>query len=108
MVTRIGGRRPAKLFLAQWRQFLGLTQEQVAERVESTKGTISRWETGTRAPPFEALEALADAFGRPSPADLFRDPLQPTADDLLRELRPADRERVISFIDVLRKTGTEG
>ena len=104
MVTRIGTRRATRLYIEAWREKCGLTQEQLAQRVGTTKGTILRWETEVRDPPLAALGALAEAFGIDPPA-LFHPPDKPTADDLLRGLRQPDRDRVIRFIENLKNTG---
>lgn len=59
----------------------GLTQEDVAKGTQLSKSVISMYETGSRKPSFEALEAIADFFNvdmntltdtRPSPASSDR------------------------------------
>lgn len=60
-------------FIKEWRQYRNLTQQQVADRIESTKATVSRIENGRTKYRQESLEALAFALGC-EPADLFRPP----------------------------------
>ena len=43
-------------FIKEWRQYRNLTQEQVAERIESTKATVSRIEQA------RAIQMLRAAF----------------------------------------------
>ena len=40
------------------RRKAGLSQEQLAERLEVTRQTISKWETGRSVPDLEKLEAM--------------------------------------------------
>lgn len=47
---------------AQLRKDSGLTQEQVAERLGVSKGTIGNYETGFREPNLPMLENIADFF----------------------------------------------
>ena len=49
--------------LKQLRKSRGLTQEQVAEKVEITRSTISNYEIGRRTPHLKDLSALASVFG---------------------------------------------
>lgn len=49
--------------LKQLRKSKGMTQEQVAEKVDITRSTISNYEIGRRTPHLKDLSALADVFG---------------------------------------------
>lgn len=49
--------------LKQLRKSKGLTQEQVAEKVDITRSTISNYEIGRRTPHLKDLSALAGVFG---------------------------------------------
>lgn len=97
MVTRIGPKRPHRLFIAEWRQERGLSQEQLAERINSTKATISRYEKGVRRVGAEAMAALNEALQ----ADIRRNPATPSADELLRNASPEVREQAIRVIEAL-------
>jgi transcriptional regulator with XRE-family HTH domain len=72
-----------RVFLREWREYLGLTQEQIAERIGITKGTVSRMETKDREPNLGYLAAFAEAIDR-EVGELFRSPDVPTRDELLR------------------------
>jgi|GEM_PF-4514539 len=52
-----------KNFIREWREFRGMTQEDLAERIDRTKATVSRIETGDIAYTREFLEAAADVLG---------------------------------------------
>ena len=47
------------------RRAVGLTQIQLAERIDRDHKTISRWENGHRAPDLDDLILMADALGVP-------------------------------------------
>lgn len=49
--------------LKQLRKSRGMTQEQVAEKVDITRSTISNYEIGRRTPHLKDLSALAEVFG---------------------------------------------
>src|SRR5262245_4628839 len=49
--------------LKELREQAGLTQQELADRVETTVRTISRLETGVQEPTWTAVVALADALG---------------------------------------------
>lgn len=67
-----------RTFIAEWREFRGLTQEQLAERLDTTKATISRIENRVIGYSQDFLEACADALGT-HPANLLSRP--PRKDD---------------------------
>ena len=83
MPTRIGPKHPLRLYLAEWRDAKGLTQQQLADRLATSDVTVSRWETGKRQPNLNAQAAYAEALGI-DPLGLRRHPAQPSADALLR------------------------
>jgi len=64
-------------FLKQWREHLGLTEDQVAERSGLSKASVSRIEAGKTPYTENTLEALSKAYGR-TPAELLgRNPDDP-------------------------------
>lgn len=54
------GFRPERL--EEWRKKRGLTQEQLAKKIGTTKGTISNYENGHSSPKNEMLVAIADVL----------------------------------------------
>lgn len=50
-------------FIAQLRKELGLTQKELAEKLEVTDKAISRWETGKGLPDTSLLKPLAEILG---------------------------------------------
>jgi transcriptional regulator with XRE-family HTH domain len=70
-----GRRQWRKNFIREWREFRGLTQEQLAERIARTKATVSRIETGDIAYTREFLEVAADVLGTHPGILLIRAPV---------------------------------
>lgn len=105
MVARIGPREPFRHYLREWREYRHLTQQQLADRLDTGKDQISRWESGKRGMSAEVIAALSEALDI-TPADLFRDPNQPSADELLRAATPEQRRQAFTVIEALLRTGT--
>jgi len=111
MVTRIGPKAPIRHFLKEWRVKIGLTQQQLADRLPSGedgrptgKDQISRWERNERGMTMDVQAALAEALNI-EPWQLFRDPAQPSADDLLKKATPEQRRQAFFFIETILKAG---
>jgi transcriptional regulator with XRE-family HTH domain len=100
MPTRIGPKKPFRLFIAEWREHFGLSQQQLADRLDTSDVTISRWETRKRQPDLNAQAAIAEALGI-EPFDLRRHPDQPSADALLRGQPAEVQEQAIRLIRAL-------
>lgn len=106
MVARIGPKKPVRHFLKEWRLECKLTQQQLADRLppgEDGKATgkdqISRWERNERTMTMDVAAALAEALGFPDdPARLFRDPKQPSIDELLKGAPADKRSEIIEFV----------
>ena len=102
MPARIGPRKPFRLFIAEWREDKGLTQQQLADRLGTSDVTVSRWETGARKPDADAQQAIAEALGIEW-QDLFRHPEQPSADALLRDQPPEVVAQALKLIQAIRR-----
>ena len=48
--------------IRDYRKRMGLTQEQLAERLGITLGTVSKWERGSSEPDLSYIMDLADLF----------------------------------------------
>ena len=48
--------------IKQLRKEMGMTQTDLAHTLNVTKGTVSTWETNSRVPGFETMNALSDLF----------------------------------------------
>lgn len=75
MPARIGNpARRRRHFIREWREFRELTQQQLADMLDSTKTSISRIEDLKQGYTQDFLEACADALGTHPGALLTRPP----------------------------------
>lgn len=105
MPPRIFPKRPLRMFIAEWREHRGLTQEELGARLGPdgvSDVTVSRWETGKRRPDLNALAAIAEALDI-EPGELYRHPDQPSANDLLRGQSPAIIDHALKLIRAIRQ-----
>jgi transcriptional regulator with XRE-family HTH domain len=70
--------------LRAWRDFLGLRQEAVAERLGIEQGTFSKWERGGISITLHQLAQLAAIYGLERPAMLLEPPAAAAAQDKAR------------------------
>lgn len=88
-------------FIKEWRLHRGLTQEQLAGRIESSISTISQLESGKQGYSQALLEELAEAL-MCEPWDLLNVDPSKEGDvvdftSLLKRASPEDRDAIISF-----------
>lgn len=111
MSARIGYRpkpRRRRTFIKEWREFRGLTQDQLAERLETSKASISRIENGAQAYTQDFLEACADAL-RTDPASLLmRNPSDESAVwSLWDKAKVGERQMIENIVQSVLKTGSK-
>lgn len=98
-----------KTFFRQWRDFRGLSQEEVADRCEIDRSTVSRVERGENPYDQDFLERFALAVGC-DPQDLISiDPLKSDAPRLIySHVRKATHEKqqeILRIVEALLKAG---
>jgi transcriptional regulator with XRE-family HTH domain len=96
--------------LREAREYLGLSQEQVADYLGIPRPSVSTIEAGKRRISFQEIKRLAELYRRP--LSYFSDEQSPqtdeTTDALFRttqELSSTDREQVLRFAQFLRTAG---
>lgn len=95
-------------FIKAWRLHRGLTQQEVADRLGTSKQSISRIEGGQQTYTQESLEGLATILDC-SPADLIsRDPNDEFDLGSLFDLPFGDKERVMNFAKALKESALGG
>ena len=93
-------------FIAQWRDFRGLTQEQLASRLEMTQSHLSMLENGKRGYTQETLEAVAEALQTDVASLLMRNPKGGDAIWSIWELaKPDERRMIVDIAKTVTKTG---
>lgn len=83
-----------RTFIAEWREFRGMTQEVLADRLDTTKATISRIEGRKIGYSQDFLEACADVLGVHPSVLLARAPMP--ADGLPTTVQTLRRKPVTS------------
>ncbi|MFD0868811.1 helix-turn-helix domain-containing protein [Paenibacillus residui] len=84
--------------LIEWRKKKKLTQEQLAIKVNTTKGTISNYENGHSTPPHETLVSIANILDVSTDFLLGRTN-QPSEDTSKEEEEESDTEISMFFKD---------
>ena len=92
------------IFFREWREYRGLSQERVAERMEVSQDYLSRMERGERRYNQHFLEALAWALNC-EPADLImRNPLNNDAIwSIWEQIPPESRPQALKVLEAFRK-----
>lgn len=94
-------------FLKEWRKHRGLTQEQLAARVEMSTANLSRIEKGQQDYTQAVLEALADALQTDPASILIRDPTDEEAIwSIWDQALPGQRRQLVEIAKTITKTGT--
>ena len=75
--------------LARYRKSLGLTQGELAERINYSDKAVSKWERGEALPDLEVVKTISEIFGT-------------TIDDLVSEPKPEKKPKFIKNLPVKR------
>lgn len=100
------GKKPKRTwrrnFIRNWREYRGLTQEQLAERIDRSTATVSLLETQKAPYTQETLESLAQAL-QCQPSDLLTGPPGDPADimPLWKQADPDDRRKLLEIAKTL-------
>lgn len=99
MRKRVVPKRRRYLFLGEWREARGFTQEAVADRLDVDKNTVARWEQqkGTRKPDIDVIAALAEVYDI-EPADFYSAPDDPSPESMLRKAPDDLRASVVTIL----------
>ena len=96
--------------LRELRKERGLTQEELAKKLELAKSSISMYENGKRKPSFEVLEMFADFFNvnldtlyGTSPVNNSYFKCTPEEEMMIKKFRclpPTGKQSVLSILDI--------
>lgn len=97
-------------YLKEWRLFRGMGQEELAEKVGTTKAVISLLENEKRPLSSKWLRKLAEALDTQPGHILDHDPNEITADifDLWSRIGLKDREHAARILSTFARSGTKG
>lgn len=96
-----------RTFIRHWREFRGLNQEQLAERLEMTQSHLSMLENGKRGYTQETLEAVAEALQTDVASLLMRNPSEGDAIwSIWDHAKPGERRMIVDIAKTITKTGT--
>lgn len=111
MPKRIAFQKPRarrRTFIKEWRQHRGLSQEQLADRLETSVASISRIEKGTQPYTQDVLEALADALMTDPASLLMRNPEDPDAIwSIWERAKTGERHLIEELARSVVRTGTK-
>jgi transcriptional regulator with XRE-family HTH domain len=102
MPPRIYPKRLPQIYIAEWRGKLGLTQQQLGDRLGVSDVTVSRWETKNRRPDNNTLAAICEGLGIHITA-IYRHPDAPSADELLKDQPGEVWEQALAIIRTIRR-----
>src|SRR5689334_14704681 len=96
-----------RTFFKEWRIHRGLTQERVAERLDTSVASVSRVESGRQPYTQDYLEALASALQTDPASLLMRDPTDPEAMwSIWENAKQGQRKKIVAMARSIVKTGT--
>ena len=96
-----------RTFIKEWREYRGLTQEALADRVEMSVSNISQLEQGRQGYSQAGLEAIADALQCDVGQLLTIDPTKDQAMwSIWEQARPGERKMIVDIASTIVKTGT--
>lgn len=94
-------------FIREWRQHRGLTQELLAERLETTKANISRVENLKQGYTQDFLEACAKALATDVASLLMRNPADPEGMwSVWDQAKPGERRQIVEIAKTLTRAAT--
>lgn len=111
MPKRIAFQKPRarrRTFFKEWRIHRGLSQEQLADRLETSVASISRIESGTQPYTQDVLEALSEALSTDPASLLMRNPDTPDAIwSIWDQAKSGERKLIEELARSVVKTGTK-
>jgi transcriptional regulator with XRE-family HTH domain len=96
-----------KTYIRQWREHRGLTQEQLAARIDMTPSHLSMLERGQRGYTQDTMEIIAEALQTDVASLLMRNPEDPEAIwSIWEQAKPGERKLIVDIAKTVTKTGT--
>jgi transcriptional regulator with XRE-family HTH domain len=110
MVTKIrnrkAGRRPQHLYIQEWMEAKGVSDERLAGRLGVARETVTRYRSQQHRLNPDKQAAIAAALGI-EPHDLWRPPLgRPSLDAMLKGASDDAIAKLAEFAAIMLKTGS--
>lgn len=99
MVTRIGRRQKAHLYIQEWTEVRGLSDETLADRIGVARQTVYRWRTEQHRLDPPKIASLAAALDL-EPEELFRPPSRPSLDAKIKTLSDEEAKEAAEMLDI--------
>lgn len=100
------------MFIRQWREHRGLSQEALADRLDMSSAQLSRIESGKQGYTQDFLEACADALRTDVPSLLMRNPERDDPSDpnsiwsIWDHAKPGERRLIVELAKTIKRTGS--
>lgn len=94
--ANIGGSRPQHLYIYEWMTHKGLSDSQMATRLEMARNTFKRWRTEQDGLTLEKVAAIAGALGLES-EELWHPPARESLDAIIKDA-PAELHATVADI----------
>jgi transcriptional regulator with XRE-family HTH domain len=96
-----------KTYIRQWREYRGLTLEQLADRVGMTASYLSMFERGQRGYTQNTMEDLAHALQTDVPSLISRNPEgEEDIWSIWDNAKTGDRKMIVDIAKTVTKSGT--
>ena len=104
MVTKIGQRRKAHLYISEWMAYRGLSDQRLADRLEVERETVWRWQNQQHRLNPDKIAAIAAALDL-EPEELYRPPGTVSLDAIVKGA-PDDIQSMAA--DIVRRLVSQG
>jgi len=102
MVTKIRSAARAHLYISEWMEHRGLSDDQIGNRLGVGRTSVWRWRTQQHRLNPEKIAALAEALDV-EPQELWRPPARRSVDALLRDAPDELHETAVDIVERLLK-----
>lgn len=102
---RIGRQKQAHIYLKEWMEFRGLSDEKVASRLGIDRTTVWKWRTQPRRLTRDKIASLAVILDI-EPMELYRPPSRPSLDAMVANAPPEVQEMAVDIVRRLVGRGT--
>lgn len=99
MATRIGRRQAAHLYIKEWLDYRGLSDEKAAGRLGVARETVWKWRTQPRRLTRDKIASLAVILDI-EPEELYRPPNRPSLDAMVKD-QPEEVQKMAA--DIVRR-----